>query len=191
MECTFGSVGLAIAGLKHPLDAASSWLVRAILRNFHQPLITIMSLTDQINTDLKAAMKSGDQVRLNAVRSIRALLIELSKRGTGTVTPEDELTALLAAAKKRKEAIELYDAAGRKDLADIERTELSVIQIYLPQPMSKEDAASVVTRIVTESGALGMKDMGKVMPAAMKELKGKIDGGIIQELVKTRLGGGS
>lgn len=147
-----------------------------------------MSLTDRINTDLKDAMRSGDQVRLNTVRSIRAILIELSKRGTGAITPDDELAALLAAAKKRKEAIEVYDSAGRKDLADIERKELSVIQAYLPEQMSKEAAASVVARIVTESGASSMKDMGKVMPAIMKELKGKIDGGVIQELVKTRLG---
>ncbi len=147
-----------------------------------------MSLTDRINTDLKAAMKSGDQVRLNTVRSIRAILIDLSKRGTGAITPEDELAALLAAAKKRKEAIEVYDGAGRKDLADIERKELSVIQTYLPQQMSKEDAASVVARIVSETGAGSLKDLGKVMPAVMKELKGKIDGGVIQELVKARLG---
>ncbi|MEK6650309.1 MAG: GatB/YqeY domain-containing protein [Bacteroidota bacterium] len=150
-----------------------------------------MSLTDQINADLKVAMKSGDKVRLNTVRSIRALLIELSKRGTGAVSADDELAALLAAAKKRKEAIEVYDSAGRKDLADIERTELAVIQEYLPQPMTRDDAAAVIVRIVEQSGASTMKDLGKVMPSAMKELKGKVDGSVIQELVKARLGGGA
>ncbi len=150
-----------------------------------------MTLTERINQDLKSAMKSGDQVRLNTVRSIRALLIDLSKRGTGTVTPEDEVQALIAAAKKRREAIELYDKASRADLADIERRELTVIQEYLPKQMSKEEAEAVVARIVGETGAAGPKDMGKVMPMVMKELKGKIDGSVIQELVKTRLGSGA
>lgn len=147
-----------------------------------------MTLTERINDDLKAAMKSGDQVRLNTVRSIRAILIELSKRGTGAITPEEEVQALIAAAKKRKEAIELYEKAARKDLADTERQELAVIQGYLPKQLTREEADAVVMRVIADSGASGPKDMGKVMGPVMKELKGKIDGAIIQELVKSRLG---
>lgn len=147
-----------------------------------------MTLTERINADLKAAMKSGDQVRLNTVRSIRAVLIELSKRGTGAITPEDEVQALITAAKKRREAIEMYEKAGRRDLADTEGQELAVIQEYLPKQMTKEEAAAVVARVITETGASGPKDMGKVMGPVMKELKGKIDGAVIQELVKSRLG---
>ncbi len=150
-----------------------------------------MTLTERINDDLKAAMKAGDPVRLNTVRSIRALLIEFSKRGSGSVTPDDEVQALIAAGKKRKEAIEMYEKAGRKDLADTERQELSVIQEYLPKPLTREEAGVVVARIITETGASGPKDMGKVMGPVMKELKGKIDGSIIQELVKGRLGSGT
>lgn len=150
-----------------------------------------MTLTERINEDLKTAMKSGDRDRLNTVRSIRALLIELSKRGTGVVSADDEVQALIAAAKKRKEAIEVYDQAGRKDLADTERRELAVIQEYLPKPLTKDEAAVVVARIVEQTGAAGPKDMGKVMPSVMKELKGKIDGSVIQELVKNRLGSGA
>lgn len=150
-----------------------------------------MTLTERINEDLKAAMKGGDAVRLNTVRSIRALLIELSKRGTGQVTPEDEMQALIAASKKRREAIEMYEKAGRKDLADTERHELSVIQEYLPKQMTREEAEAVVARVISETGASGPKEMGKVMGPVMKELKGKIDGSVIQELVKARLGGGA
>ncbi len=77
-----------------------------------------MALSEKINEDLKAAMKSGDPVKLNTIRSIRAQIIELSKRGTGTsITPEEEASVLLAAAKKRREAIEIYEKAGRLDLA--------------------------------------------------------------------------
>ncbi len=149
-----------------------------------------MTLSERINEDLKAAMKSGDAIRLTTVRSIRAQLIELSKRGTGNaITPDEEVGALLAAAKKRREAIEMYDKANRKDLAELEQKELAIINEYLPKPMSREEADAVVARIVTETGAATAKDLGKVMPLAMKELKGKIDGRVVQELVKARLGG--
>lgn len=148
-----------------------------------------MSLTDKINEDLKHAMKSGDKARLMTVRSIRAALLDLQKRGTGSVEPEEELQALLAAAKKRKEAIEMYEKGGREDLAAAEREELNIIQTYLPQQLSEEEAITIVDRIIQETGAEGAKDFGKVMPLVMKELKGKMDGKIVQALVKTRVGG--
>jgi hypothetical protein len=150
-----------------------------------------MTLTERINDDIKAAMRSGDQVRLNTVRSIRAVLIELSKRGTGAITPDEEVQALITAAKKRKEAIEMYEKAGRKDLADTERQELAVIQGYLPQQLTREEAEAVIRRVIADTGASGPKDMGKVMGLVMKELKGRIDGAVIQELVKSKLGSGA
>jgi hypothetical protein len=147
-----------------------------------------MTLTERINEDLKAAMKSGDSVRLNTIRSLRASIIELSKRGTGTsLTTEDELSAVLAAAKKRKEAIEMYEKGGRQDLVDQERRELEIINTYLPKQMSREEAEGIIRRIVAETGATSAKDIGKVMPLAMKELKGKIEGKIVQEIVKQKL----
>jgi len=148
-----------------------------------------MSLTDRINEDLKIAMKSGDPVKLNTIRSIRAQLIELSKREVGaTITPDDETSILLAAAKKRREAIEMYQKAGRKDLTEQEERELEIITTYLPKQMSREEAEAIVKNIVAQSKASSAKDFGKVMPLAMKELKGKIDGKIVQELVKQLLG---
>jgi hypothetical protein len=148
-----------------------------------------MALSEIISKDLKAAMKSGDSVKLNTIRSIRAQMIELSKRGTGTtITPEEELTALLAAAKKRKEAIGIYEKAGRNDLADQEKRELDIISTYLPKQMSREDVEVTVKRIIGEIGAATAKDFNKVMPLAMKDLKGKIDGKVIQEVVKQQLG---
>ena len=148
-----------------------------------------MALTEIINEDLKAAMKSGDSVKLNTIRSIRAQMIELSKRGTGTsITPEEELTALLAAAKKRKEAIEMYEKAGRNDLADQEKRELDIISTYLPKQMRREEVEVIVKKIIGEIGATSSKDFSKVMPVAMKELKGKIDGKVVQEVVKQQLG---
>jgi hypothetical protein len=148
-----------------------------------------MALTEKINDDLKAAMKSGDSIKLNTIRSIRSKIIELSKRGTGsTMTPEDELTILLSEAKKRKEAIEMYQKGGRTDLSDQEQRELEIINEYLPKQMSREEAGDMVKKIIQEVGAVSGKDFGKVMPAAMKELKGKIDGKVVQEIVKEQLG---
>jgi len=148
-----------------------------------------MALTEIINEDLKAAMKSGDSVKLNTIRSIRAQMIELSKRGTGTsITPEEELTALLAAAKKRKEAIEMYEKAGRNDLADQEKRELDIISTYLPKQMRREEVEVIVKKIIGDIGATSSKDFSRVMPVAMKELKGKIDGKVVHEVVKQQLG---
>ena len=142
-----------------------------------------MTLTEKINDDLKVAMKSGDSIKLNTIRSIRSKIIELSKRGTGSnITPEDEITILLSEAKKRKEAIEMYEKAGRKDLLDQEQRELEIINGYLPKQMSTEEAGEIIKKIINEIGAVSAKDFGKVMPLAMKELKGKIDGKVIQEL---------
>jgi uncharacterized protein YqeY len=148
-----------------------------------------MTLNEQINIDLKAAMKSGDRTKLETLRLLRAHMIELSKRGEGKeVTPEEELSVLMAAMKKRKEAIEVYEKAGRIDLSQQERAELDVITSYLPKQLSAEEAAEIILRIITQTGASGAKDFGKVMPLAMKELKGKIDGKQVQELVKAKLG---
>lgn len=148
-----------------------------------------MALSEKINDDLKAAMKSGDSVRLNTIRSIRTKIIELSKRGAETsITLEDELKILMSEAKKRKEAIEMYEKAERKDLLEQEQRELEIINEYLPKQMSREEAESIVKRIIQEVGAVSAKDFGKVMPIAMKELKGKFDGKIVQEVVKQQLG---
>ena len=149
-----------------------------------------MTLTQQISEDIKTAMKSGDKLKLETLRTVRAQMIEMTKRGTGTVlTPEEEVTALLASAKKRKEAIDIYRQAGREDLAHQEEQELAIINTYLPKQMSREEAEAVVVGIIAQTGATTQKDFGKVMPLAMKELKGKIDGKAVQEIVKQKLGG--
>ena len=148
-----------------------------------------MTLNEQINMDLKVAMKSGEKTKLETLRLLRAHMIELSKRGEAKeITPEEELSVLMAAMKKRKEAIEIYEKAGRTELAQQERAELAVISSYLPKQMSAEEAGEVILRIVAHTGASGVKDFGKVMPLAMKELKGRIDGKQVQEIVKAKLG---
>ena len=150
-----------------------------------------MALKDTISQDLKKAMKSGEKLRLETLRMIRAALMEkeIEKRGSDSgMTPEDELGVLTTAAKKRKESIELFQNGGRPELAEQERKELAIIQEYLPRQMSTEELEKAVRDIVVQVGSAGPGDFGKVMPLVMKQLKGKAEGRLIQETVKKLLG---
>ncbi len=150
-----------------------------------------MALMERIAEDMKAAMKSGDRLRLETLRTLRAVLMEkeIELRGSGKkMTPEDEAATLASAAKKRRESIEQFRAGGRMDLAEQETAELGIIQEYMPKQLSEEEIRRVIEEIVIAVGASSPKDFGKVMPQVMKQLKGKADGKLVQELVKQRLG---
>ncbi|NTW82537.1 MAG: GatB/YqeY domain-containing protein [Chlorobiaceae bacterium] len=150
-----------------------------------------MSLKEKIDQDLKETMKSGDKDRLNAIRSIRAALLEkevsIRVGGKAVLTPEQEIEVFSSLAKKRRDAMEQFTAGNRPDLALIEQAELKVIEEYLPAPMSDDEVRSVIGEIVAKTGASSMKDMGRVMGEAMKVLKGKTDGNKVQEIVKSLL----
>ncbi len=151
-----------------------------------------MALKEKISEDLKAAMKSGEKLRLETLRTMRAALMEkeIELRGSGKqVSPEDEIATLMSASKKRKESIEQFQAAGRMDLVEQETAELKIIQEYLPKQMGEEEISAVIEEVVKVTGAAGPADFSKVMPQVMKQLKGKADGKLIQELVRKRLGG--
>ncbi|MFZ9870442.1 MAG: GatB/YqeY domain-containing protein [Candidatus Kapaibacteriota bacterium] len=148
-----------------------------------------MNLTDVIQADIKEAMKSGDKLRLETLRSIRAGILEFEKSGLDRpMTDEDAISILTKAAKKRKDAIEQYLAAGRPDAAATEEAELAIIQGYLPAQMSRDEVAAVLADVIAAIGATGPSDVGKVMGAAMKQLKGKADGTLIQAVAKELLG---
>ncbi|MBW7887041.1 MAG: GatB/YqeY domain-containing protein [Bacteroidetes bacterium] len=144
-----------------------------------------MTFSEKITEDLKSAMKSGDKKRLETIRMLRAQILEFEKKGLNrAMTDEDALQILTTAVKKRKESIEIYEKAGRIDLAEGEKQEVEIISEYLPKQMTREEAEAIITKIIGESVA---KEMSKIMPLAMKELKGKIDGKIINEIVKQKL----
>ncbi len=149
-----------------------------------------MGMSDKISLDLKNAMKAGDKVRVETLRTLRAALLEknVEKRPAGGMTAEDEIAAVMSQAKKRKESIEIFRQNGRNDLADVEEKELGIIQEYLPKQLTAEEIESAVKSVIAETGAASAKDFGKVMPAAMKVLKGKADGKVVQETVKRLLG---
>jgi uncharacterized protein YqeY len=144
-----------------------------------------MNLKDKINADLKEAMKSKDKVKLNTVRSIRALILDFEKSGANKeLTAEDEVKMLSSAAKKRREAAEQFENAGRSELAENERNELKVIESYLPKQLSEDEILVKVKNFAAEVGAETKADFGKLMPIAMKSLKGQADGNIIRKIVE-------
>jgi uncharacterized protein YqeY len=148
-----------------------------------------MNLTEKIISDLKEAMKSNDSVKLQTIRSIRALILEFEKSGSGKkLDEEEEIKLLSSAAKKRKEAMEEYIKAARNDLALIEETELNIIMSYLPKQLTKDEIISKVTELAGQIGAQSKADFPKLMPLAVKELKGKADGKSIKEAVENVLG---
>lgn len=150
-----------------------------------------MSLKDTLNNDIKNAMLKKESQRLETLRMVKAKLLEkeVEKRITPEgMTEEDELQVLLSSAKMRKEAIEEFEKAGRTDLADKERGELEIIKEYLPKEMSREEIMKLVDDLAARLGVAGPKDFGKLMGAAMKELRGKADGKLVQEIVKAKIG---
>jgi uncharacterized protein len=148
-----------------------------------------MGLTDQINEDIKTAMKSGEKDKLMALRDIKSkLLLEMTKEGSdGSVDDNRGLAILNKLYKQRMESIEIYKQQGREDLIAEETRQAEVIAAYLPKAMSTEEIETVVKSIITELGATGPGDMGKVMGAANKALAGRADGKATSEVVKRLL----
>jgi uncharacterized protein YqeY len=148
-----------------------------------------MNLSEKINTDLKDAMKSGDKIRLQTLRSLRALILEFEKSGSGKeFNDEEEIKLLSTAAKKRKESIEEYRKAGREDLANKEEAEFNVIMSYLPKQLKEDEIIAEVKKLSHSLGTLTKADFPKLMQTAIKELKGRADGKSIKNAVEKILG---
>ncbi|MCF8435330.1 MAG: GatB/YqeY domain-containing protein [Ignavibacteriales bacterium] len=141
-----------------------------------------MGLKEIINEDLKTALKNGEKLRLETIRSIRALILEFEKNGSGKELDEaTEIAILTGAAKKRSESIEQFRNAGRNELADKEEAELAIIRNYLPKQLSRDEIIAEIKKISVETGS---KEFPKIMPLAAKSLKGRADGKTVKELVE-------
>lgn len=149
-----------------------------------------MALEEKINADIKSAMLAKDQQKLEAIRGIKSALLLLKSSGK-PVTDEDEIKALQKMVKQRKESADIYQQQNRKDLADVENFQISVIEQYLPKQMGEAEIRAAVSQIISQVGAKSPADMGKVMGIATKQLAGKADGKVISELVKGMLAAGS
>ncbi|MFQ5602791.1 MAG: GatB/YqeY domain-containing protein [bacterium] len=148
-----------------------------------------MSIQEQLMEDLKAAMKAKDMLKVNTIRMLRAQLKDFQIAKGEELSEEDVLQVLSNAAKKRKEAIEIYETSSRVDLIEKEKTELKIISAYLPEQLSEEEIEQIVVKVIEETGVQSMKEFGKVMSATMSQLKGRADGKKVQEIVRTKLSG--
>jgi len=146
-------------------------------------------ISTTIDQEIKQAMLAKDQAKLRGLRAIKAaiLLAKTEKGQSDELTDEAEMKILQRLVKQRKESATIYKEQGREDLFTVEQEEIDVINQFLPQQMDDDAIAKVVSRIIAETGATSIKEMGKVMGLANKELAGKADGKLIGELVKSQL----
>jgi uncharacterized protein YqeY len=149
-------------------------------------------LREKINEAVKTAMKSQDKPRLSTLRLVTAAIknAEIESERAGKPLVEDDLLGILQKmVKQRQESVEIYDQAGRKELADQERGEIEVIRGFMPQQMSEAEARAAIAEVIKETGAQGVRDMGKVMAALKQGYAGKMDFGKASGLVKSLLAG--
>ena len=148
-----------------------------------------MNLKQTIEADIKKAMLAKDKDRLRALRGIKAaiLLAETEKGASAELDHDGEVKLLSKAAKQRRDSATLYEEKGRNDLAEAERSELEVINSYLPKQLSEEEIKAVLIKIIADTGASGPQDMGKVMGLATTQLAGQADGKLISLHVKNLL----
>jgi hypothetical protein len=148
-----------------------------------------MALKEQIDGDIKKAMLAKNKEELDALRSIKALILlaETEKNSKGEISSDTENKLLMKAAKQRKESADIFQQQNRSDLADRELFQLNIINRYLPKQLSGVEVESILKELVTKLGANGPQDMGKVMGAATKALAGQADGKLISEIVKRLL----
>ena len=148
-----------------------------------------MNLFDQVNEDIRAAMLARDKEKLEVLRNIKKVFIEAktAKAGNEELPDDVALKAITKLAKQGRDSAEIYKQQNRMDLAGPEMAQVAILESYLPKQMSDEELTSAITQIIQNTGATSMKDMGKVMGMASKELSGKADGKLISEKVKELL----
>ena len=147
-----------------------------------------MALTEKITADLTASMKAQDAPRTSTLRMVKAAMMNRKIDKGAELDDDDMLKLLRSLVKQRKDSVEQYEKAGRKDLVDKEQAEITVIESYLPQPATEAEIQQAVAAAIAETAATSMKDMGKVMKATQTALAGKnADGKLVSEIVKSKL----
>jgi hypothetical protein len=146
-------------------------------------------LKDQIQSDMKTALKAGHKARLGAIRLILAAVKQREVDERVELDDTAVLAVLDKMVKQRRDSVEQYSAAGREDLAQVERDEIAVIQGYLPAALSESELDALIDAAITETGAAGMRDMGKVMGLLRPQVQGRADMGAVSAMIKGRLAG--
>ena len=148
-----------------------------------------MSLRLQIAEDMKSAMRAKDASRLSAIRLLLAAIKQREVDERIELSDDQVIAAIEKMLKQRRDSISQFESAGRQDLADTEKFEVSVLQGYMPQPLTDAEAEALVIAAIASSGAAGVKDMGKVMAIVRPQMAGRADMGKVSALIKARLGG--
>jgi uncharacterized protein len=147
-----------------------------------------MSLLERLNNDMKQAMKNKEKDKLSVIRMIKASMQnEAIKLGVKELSEVDELTILSRELKQRKDSLHEFDKAGREDLVEKLRTELSIVELYMPKQLSEEELSDIVKQTIAEVGATSKAEMGKVMSAIMPKVKGKAEGSLVNKFVQQHL----
>ncbi|MEE0991480.1 MAG: GatB/YqeY domain-containing protein [Bacteroidales bacterium] len=148
-----------------------------------------MTLEERINADIKAAMLAKERKKLDALRAVKSAILLLKTNGSGdAISQEAEIACLQKLVKQRKESAELYKQQNRMDLYEDEAFQQAVIEAYLPEQMSEDEIRTELQKIISETGASTVKDMGKVMGAAQKAFAGRADNKVVSTIVKELLG---
>lgn len=148
-----------------------------------------MSLRLQIAEDMKSAMRAKDVPRLSAIRLLMAAIKQREVDERIELSDDQVIAAIEKMLKQRRDSIFQFESAGRQDLADTEKFEVSVLQGYMPQPLTDAEAEALVVAAIGSSGAVGVKDMGKVMAIVKPQMAGRVDMGKVSALIKAKLGG--
>ncbi|CAM4182593.1 MULTISPECIES: GatB/YqeY domain-containing protein [Vibrio] len=146
-----------------------------------------MALIDKLKEEQKSAMKAKDKPRLGTIRLALSAIKQREVDERITLTDDDIIGVLTKMVKQRRDSVAQYESAGRQDLADIEKAEITVLEEFMPQPLSEEEVAALVDSAITESGAAGMQDMGKVMGVLKPQIQGRADMGKVSGLVRSKL----
>ena len=147
-----------------------------------------MSLQKLVMEQIKAAMKSKDKVALESLRALKSAFLLANTSGSGVeLSEEEEIKIVQKLVKQRKDSAAIFDEQGRSDLSEPEKAQAKILEQFLPVQMSEDELKAVIAEIVSKTGASSMKDMGKVMGMASKELAGKADGKAISGVVKEML----
>jgi uncharacterized protein len=147
-----------------------------------------MGLREQIDSDIKDAMKSGAKDKVSALRMLSAALKNKQIEKRSPLTDGEVTDTVRSLIKQRKDSIEQFGKGGRQDLVDKEAAEVAILEVYLPQQMAREEIEKIVREVIGQTGAQGAKDMGKVMKALVPVLAGRADNKLVSELVKSSLG---
>ena len=146
-----------------------------------------MSVSEKISADYKEALKAGDKNRVSVLRMIKSSMKYKEIEKKAPLTDEEVQAILMSSVKRAKESIEQFSKAGREDLVSKEKEEMLVVQEYLPKQLGEDDVKKIVKDLISEEGASGAKDTGKVMKSAMARLKGQADGKLVSKIVKELL----